>query len=226
MTLTDLINDFRARTLAPTATVTDAIVTEWINQGFRTLQSMFDWSWMQDTEQVTSTAGSGSVALTKNWKRLTRVKEDGASFVLTWTPYDELLHRFPNDARKGRPSWWSMSGGKLWLGPVPDSARTYDIAGYAYQSDLSAGTDTPPFDAQQHHLLVDFAAARLWERDEDFHRAAYYMRQFDTQVASMLAAERAQGEQRPSILGERYGEQPGWGDDGLLSRIFDGSGFA
>lgn len=143
------------------ASVSDAILTQFINAANRKLAVMHDWPWLVKTDTTWTATVSGTIAYTPaaDWRKTIYVVMDT----------DQLLtYKQPQDAARlagvqGYPLWYTTKNAKIEVYPKPDAAYTISHVYIAEVADLSNDTDTPE---------IASAAAEQWAVDALIEYAA------------------------------------------------------
>lgn len=197
------IRDYvRQQTLVETDDWGDDKINAVINQGLRRLSARFDWPWLAASGTLTTVAGTGSYALpTDLRKSLAITRIDKAQRLVEVSPW-EILGRWGGDLATGTPESYYVHGRTLYLDKLPSEAATYTWLYFTSPTALDNDVDEPEFTDEFHLVLADYAVAKVWEREEDFTKAADSMKQFDRGVEEMAVFYLDVSRDRPVVFGE------------------------
>lgn len=205
-TLAELIIQVRAATMVPSAMVSDANLTTWINEGLYKVAASDRWPWLEASSNFTTTAGtqayaisgiaSGAVdriaAIYSNTKRRRLVQVSAA----------QALEAYGGDMPSGaHADSFYIWAGSIYLLPVPDTSSVqYNL--YYYKAPTALTTNTSPeFDAVFHRVLAHYAEMRLWQFEEDTQKAQAAEVQFYRVLTEMRGWYRDIAEDEPWAVG-------------------------
>lgn len=212
MNLTALIAKVRRETLVTSTDVPDASITEELNNAYHVTQAAFSWPWTHGSYTLTTTANTQSYDMHNGGLKVRRVlgivEIDERVRLYEMSP-QEAWNRFGGKPpENNRATSYYVWDEKIWLLPKPPAvpafaANTYTVYVEQQPADLSAGGDLPAFTAQFHHILADWAAARIWEREEDFEKAERAMARFREGLEGMARYYLNPGAEVVTVMGER-----------------------
>lgn len=134
-------------------------VKRWINLRYAQAWSAHDWSFTYATATVSPTAATRTLTKGVTVQRVIELNDENGEKIDYVTPYDYRPYR-DTLAGSGRPEVFTVVGGSVLLGPVPDA--TYSDWTLWYRvglTELSANGDVPALPAEFHYLLVHGALA-------------------------------------------------------------------
>jgi hypothetical protein len=170
-----------------------------------------NWRGLQSSSTFTTVAGTEEYTLgTDVYKiRNVRITDTDKESVLQEVNFQEQVEQYPEttDDSQSTPFRWYISDEvaglpqKIKLFPIPDAALevTYDY--YTNVTDMSDINDVPFFPARWHHVLVDFACARYFERDQEFTSASYYETKYRNGLQELLSDTITDSVNKPIMLG-------------------------
>lgn len=89
-------------------------------------------------------------------------------------------------ASSGHPWYYAVDGPNLHLFPTPDSATySLELRYWKLPPSMVNDSDVPAIPADYHNILIYFALARCYERDDDVTMSQYYDGQFKKAVAGL-----------------------------------------
>lgn len=148
--------------------LTDALILRWINRCYEKIarKGLFT-----KTGALTLSAGTGAYIITENFSDCIYAQ------TLIWTssylPLEKIQSREQFDRllrlkASGTPEFYLIEGGKIHLGPVPDSASDTITVTYAYMPDrMDCATYINPITPQEHDdVFVHFCLFRAFMQEE------------------------------------------------------------
>ncbi len=194
MDRTALTNAVRRQTNLTTSDVSDADVFAVLNEGINDVSSLTRWPFLYKSATISVTASTVEASLPADFRMMGTVMVDGKrNSPLIQISHDEYLYRFGDNATSqadGRYFYLRFDDGTESIGFYPTPAATesdhYDIYYYRSPTELSGSSDEPEWDSQFHPILVDYAAYRLWEREEYFEEAQSAFQRYVRRFADMV----------------------------------------
>lgn len=117
--------------------------------------------------------------------------DDTASRLIPLTK-SQFMNIYPESFvtnNRGYPTHFCIFGGKIQIGPVPDSiAYTYRKVYYLRAGTITSSTAGVPFTAQYRDILADNVLARLYKGLESFDKAAAHRAEYERNF--MMAVRR------------------------------------
>lgn len=209
MNLTALLAAVRRQTNLTTADVSDADVTAILNEGIQEIASLKRWDWLYTDSTISVTAGTVEYTLPADFNFMGFVMQDSLSNgPLLMLSHEEYVYRFgdnPSSGSQARYFYLRMDDGvsKIGFYPTPSATSTdeYKIFYYKNPTELAAGGDEPAWDASLHNILVDYAAYRLWEREEYFDETQRAFSKYARRLNDMMRFYKMRGKVNRFIVG-------------------------
>lgn len=113
----------------------------------------------------------------------------------------------------GRPEFYSLWGGSLYIYPLPNNARTLTCRGYREPLDWQSEGGDVDASPNLHFALVYYACSRIYQQLEDSGMADMYKRAFDEGVALAAKSIMTPSSHSPMLLaGNKSGHRTerGW----------------
>lgn len=194
----------REATLVEAADFSDSKLNDVLDDGYHRITSAFEWPWLSATASLNVTAGNGTVALPSDYRSgaalhmtATRVKLEQVGHNSAWDLFGGDL---PTGDAHTHFFLWDMA---IELIPVPDTSETgrLTLRYYKTPTPLANDSDEPEWDESFHDLLVNFGAAYVWQREEDFDRAKFYGDEYARRMNAMAGFYLSPFEHAPLIVG-------------------------
>lgn len=200
----------RRQTNLTTADISDADLLTILNEGLREVATQHRWEWLFKSSTLTTVANTAEIALPADFMFMGMVQEDGTgNEPLQNISFSEYKYWYGDNASTSSTGTlfyirYDDGTGKIGIYPTPSANATdnYDIFYYRTPTELSAGTDVPEFDARFHSLLVDYAAYRLWEREEYFDEAERSFQKYARRLREMMQFYNTRYKERRFIYGD------------------------
>lgn len=202
-TVADIIDSARQVTLLSTSDVSDAVMIEFIDEGNNKVASAFDWPWLKASSDINSASGTGVVTLPADFGRLRAVLLDNDSTKLAELSDSEGWERWGDDLPDGTPQvFWFIDNTTIQLAPVETGQTATVVKYWKTPTVLDQTTDTPQFDSRFHKILADWAAYRVWQREEDYQKAQQHEIAFARTLNDMARFYLNRGLDYPIVFGE------------------------
>jgi hypothetical protein len=140
---------------------------------------------LYDVEDYATTSGDGEYALPSDYMRLDSLFDadnDDSLAQLTTNVYDDLA----SDS-SGRPTNYVIDRTNIKLYPVPDGAYNLQLRHYRYPATMT-GSASPEIPAAGHHILVRYALARCFERENDMEQAQYHWGMYQSEELRFMGS--------------------------------------
>jgi hypothetical protein len=164
-----------------------------------------DFRELQRSFTITTISGYPTWLLPVDFKRLYTVSRADSSFNETPLLRREQTQFDALPVQAGQPTDYLIYSNTLKLWPTPDDAYLIRLDYFA-KPDQAA--DSPSIPEEYRHLLVDWALARCYARENDYNSAQYHQGVFDAGVMKM------RGEVQYDT--SDYGQPRVLGDNGTL----------
>ena len=184
----------RRQTNLTTADVSDADVFAILNEGIQEISGLERWDFLYKRSTLTTVAATAEITLPADFQFMDFVQEIGKSNgPLLQISFQEYSYRFGDDATSSataRYYYLRHDDGtqKIGIYPTPSASTTdkFEIFYFKQPTELAATDDSPEWDATHHNILVDYAAYRLWEREEYFDEAERAFRRYTRRLGDMV----------------------------------------
>ncbi|MCL1587015.1 MAG: hypothetical protein M3092_01245, partial [Actinomycetia bacterium] len=157
--------------------VSDALIDQYLTEGYQTLLTRRNWPWAVGTEALATVADQAVYAISVEAKKIIAVLDLEDNAYLRSETLERILVKSNMTVATTTPLEFYFDSGAsgvaptLQLFPIPASARDYTIH---YRTAPVFGIDDtviPPFDDLFHLVLGDWATYRIWEVEEDLDRS-------------------------------------------------------
>lgn len=140
---------------------------------------------LQDVEAYTTVNGTAAYALPGDYMRLDSVWNLDDTVPLTQLSVAEY-----NDlpVSSGKPTCYTVDRSNLKLYPTPDGAYTISLYHSRYPATMAADGDYPEIPSAGHNILVRYALARCFERENDTSQAAYHWGQYEKEMIYFMGS--------------------------------------
>lgn len=169
-------------------------IKQFINDAYRQIASERRWSWTEATQNIATTAGTGTNslgALTTNypafWGRLmpTAAGQKEPKFLDMFAFDQNGYNRNFQGTTQGMPTHYTIHNDTITWYPIPDAIYTYALKYWRHAVNLSANGDYPLILPGDREVLVYGALYRLAMRQGDAQRAALYKNEYEAQLENM-----------------------------------------
>lgn len=149
-----------------------------------------------------SVAGSELYNLPDDFVRLSLVRYDGEELTRTTR---KTVREFDDNPQSGKPEWYYIYNGKLWLYPVPNSAKTIDL--YYLESILLSTSNDSELPTYCDDAIVLWAAYKLYIGVRDMNSAQIYAQDFNDEIRR-LRSTMLMNDENMSFGYDLYGSRP------------------
>lgn len=126
-----------------TTRLPNAIATDCINLVQRSLCRRHDLRFFEYSDTMATVIGTQTYAVPSNWSRPYRLSwwdsETSTTVELVNKSKEELDRLFPDPTRTGKPAYYTLWGGLIYLGYTPDRVVTINRTYYRFLPDLADG---------------------------------------------------------------------------------------
>lgn len=141
--------------------VPSAVLNSFINAAIREITVMRDWDWHKASETINSVVDQNNYTRASDCRNTVRVIDSADNLVLRQVT--------PTQAEKwkdisGRPAFWYVEGGSLYLSPTPSTVRAYTHWYLKSETALTGDTDEPAIPDYAIDLVIVKAALRVATR--------------------------------------------------------------
>lgn len=201
----------RQHTLIEEDDYADSKINAVINQGIRDLATQFDWPFLQTSYSFNVEEGQSAYPLPADFSHLAAAVRSSSGDVMVEITPQEAWSEYGGDRTSDNPRFFYLWGNEFVVAPAKSGERPMAVTLYYFRHPhvLSADTAEPEFDAQFHMLLAEFAAAKVWEREEDLTRSNYYMDRYYAGVERMARYYLKRTDHFPLVIGEPRKQRSG-----------------
>jgi len=180
----------RRQSLVTTAELSDIQINDDLAQGILDVATLYAWPWMRKTGTIALAAGTAEYALPSDLMYLESLIHDNVGAAPLHRTTLDVVKTIYGDSvgSSDLPHlWYQSSDIKIVFVPTPSAIKTVNVHYYATPAATAFDDDTesPPWHIAFHGLLVDFALAEFWEREETVPMAQYYRQKFYEGVERM-----------------------------------------
>lgn len=169
---------------------TNAEIDRWINQGMNLcLDLAVDQ--LLHLDETTSSAnivsGTNNYALPSDYKRIFKVTYNGIVLTILAPPGEGYLDSLTTFAPSTSTPYGYYQNKRLYIHPTPVSGITAGLVYHYHKTptDLSQGSDTPPFSEGLAQCMVAFATSDALAKDMEFDAARYWHQKGMAQLEAM-----------------------------------------
>jgi hypothetical protein len=179
---------------------------EWLNLAMQEMVAYAEWEWLQaGPTNLAITAALQSYAFTTiaadvDWIYDIRIETDGGWKLMPYSQseFDTLM---PDpDLESGRPEGYAIWGRTILLDRSPDASYTAKVRYYKTVSNLSVGSDTPPWKSEWDHIWLIGAQFYGYEFNDD-SRADKARLRFEGWLKTMFAKN---GAYSPNVVSRGF----------------------
>lgn len=180
-----------------TSSSTLTTLKRYINDVYRDVNRRMPWPFTEARDTFNLTDGGRTIDVSVASPTIFKIRSVAAKmstgsneqFRLLQPITREEYEALEDEITEGTPRFWSYEDGNdtLVLAPIPSYTLT-DGLRVRYSKnidDLSASSDTPVWPAEYHHVLVDGAAWKWFDQEDDL-RAGQYRGYFENGVRRMI----------------------------------------
>lgn len=208
MNRADLRNAARELTIVEGLNLSDTFLNTWINQALYEISAYTRWRWLQETDTITTVAGTQTYALPADFKHAIALVDDDNDRKVPHISPAKFLQLYGNDTGNSGPTAlsWTVFEGVIYLHPIPSTNDTnrYTLYYYETAAQLSDDTTQVQFEAAFHWSIVEWLKWKLWEREEYFEQAEASKNAYYTMMAQMQNWYNNVVEQEPTIWGDGH----------------------
>lgn len=174
-----------------------ANVKRWINQAYDDIISRRRWSWLQDTQSVSTVANQQTLVVSgltdppNFWGRLypTTTNLMEPEFLDPMKFNDGLTRRPYDTGWRGVPQYYTIFDDTITFYPTPDAVYTYTLYYWRGTPELVGDSDVPLIPRQWRHVLVYGALRYAAERDRNDASVIRRTAEYEKNIANMIGAE-------------------------------------
>lgn len=161
-----------------------AFIDEMLNEAQRKVARKVSMRTFFDVETLATVAGTPTVALPSDYSRLYTLEYPTEDRHLTNVDIPQM-DGLPNDS-SGLPTTYTIDRPNVRLWPTPDAVYSLQLRYYRKPLTMTASQGTE-IDEDYDGVLVSYALARCFRRENDLEAAQFHMGEFDRELAEMQA---------------------------------------
>lgn len=217
MTVDEIIAAARLATMVDSGEVSDAQMLTLINAGLYDVCMRDNWEFLQSNTTFSTVAAQAAYDST-DWASGEELQEvlflviTDKKRPLYPISYSQAMARWGDDAPDGEPDFFYMFQEELVLVPTPESVHVVKLYYVSAPSELTAGSDEPPWLTTYHGILVDYVEMRLWMQQEDFQKAAAAAGRYNDRLDTMRRAYAGRVNVAPWAIGSNRSPYSGVND--------------
>lgn len=175
-----------------------------LNKWYIKVQQELNWNADPNEAYDTrsSVAGSELYDLPDDFVRLSLVRYDWEELTRTTR---KTVREFDDNPQSGKPEWYYIYNGKLWLYPVPNSVKTIDL--YYLESILLSTSNDSELPTYCDDAIVLWAAYKLYIGVRDMNSAQIYAQDFQDEIRR-LRSTMLMNDENMSFGYDLYGSRP------------------
>lgn len=201
-TRTEIKDWTRQQTLVEEADFADVKLDAVINEGIRKVAQLFEWPFLESSTTITLVDATQTYALPEDFASIViAIGSDGTQLRETTRRRAQQDFLGNGDAT---PQEFYIWGEDIAFAPTPDAAPSFATVVVDYRAAptlLANDSESPQWNSMFHLLLGDYAAARVWEREEDLDRAKYHEDKFMASLEEMAGFYLDRADDGPVIIG-------------------------
>ena len=204
MTVDEIRTAVRLATLIDSGDVSDAALLTMINDSIYHVSQMVDAPWLEDEETLTTIASTQAYLLsgfTAEVEQITKIREPSVHRSLVPISKQMAYEMWGDNVSSSTAKFYYIEQEKINLIPIPDAILVYKVNFIKAPAVLTTGSDTPAWLTSFHNIVVDYVVARIWEREEDFQKAAFTQQKFDQRLRAMMQTYESRAGNAPWAVG-------------------------
>lgn len=207
------IRDYiREQTVIETTDWADAQVNAVIDEGYNYVATAFDWPFYFTKAAINVTADTAVYALPSDWAKTHSLVRASKRRRLREISPKDAFERWGDDFPTSSEAtafffdYNSVAGAApaLHLVPTPSATETTAYQHYYFTTPtlLAADGSSPEWVSMFHMILADYGVWKVWQREEDYDKAAKARDDFLDGLDRMARHYLNMADDRPVILGE------------------------
>lgn len=201
-----LRNYVREETLIESTDLANSVLNDVLDRAIYDVATRFDWPFLGASVQVTTIAGDQAIKMPSDWMRTLSVVRNGRRTQLAELSFREAMEYYGGDPpESSEAKLFFIFNGELYLLPVPSSGELDAYTHYYLKQPtlMANDTDTPEWTDEFHDVLVPFAVAWVWRREEDLTKATDAEERYRARLNDMAAFYLNQAADSPYVWGQR-----------------------
>lgn len=204
MTIDEIIDRVRQKTMIDSSEITDNEMILWLNDAQDEVANRSNWDWLMGTEDITTVATQANYAMTADWSSIGAIIEDNQRRPLVPVTVEAVRRQYGDDIPSGtRAKYYYIWINELYLLPTPStSSVVYHVYAEGLPTLFTVTSDAPAFMQTFHKVLADYVEARVWEREEEFEKSQIADGRFEFGVRQMVLAYQSRQKLDPWAVGD------------------------
>ncbi len=171
-----------------------------INQGIEDVASFRNWPFLEASTTITTVASQANYSLPADFARVEALYFDDRDVIVETTRRRAKQHWGTDTTTY--PDYFYLYAEEVNFAPTPDtSSLTINFDYIKTPTALVSDSDTPEWASAFHFIVAEYAAAKVWEREEDLEKVAYHMGAFYDGVSRMGVYYDTRTEDTPLVVG-------------------------
>jgi hypothetical protein len=190
-------------------------VKRWVNEAQRQIARQVDSPEFLQIEPITLEAEVFKYPLPARLLRILVVWYQEQAIRLRPLEASQFTMNSPK-ITQGPPTLYYLHKGELWTFPKPVSSvvgENLEVFYFREPARLVGDTDEPELNSNYWHLLVDYAARRAFEAEDDYEAAQYFEGRFKAELDSYASDVQWREQDKPRVL------SGSWAGAGYGSRL-------
>lgn len=212
MTVTEILAAIRRQTAVSTSTgdLPDADLTEIFEEGYNTVVATHRWPFLEDGASLDVVADTATANLPSDFMFMRGVVRSGKSYSLQEISRDRYLYLYgDNPSTSANATHFYLTPTTIGFYPTPSANETAAYKIYFYKTlTVPTGSSSPAWTSTFHHILVDYGAYRVWEREEYFEESEKAYMRFTRGIKDMIRFYNMRSQESQFIYGD--GEASTW----------------
>lgn len=214
MTITEILAAIRRQTnvSSQTGDLPDADLTEILEEGYNTVAGTHRWPWLENSASIDVTADTIEYAFPTGFAFMRAITRNGKSYRLQEISQDKYIYMVGDNPTSSTDArFFYITGSKIGFYPTPSATESGAYVVYFYKTPtIPTGANSPEWTSQFHHILVDYGAYRVWEREEYFDESEKAYGRFVRGLKDMIRFYQMRSQESPMVYGD--GELTVWDD--------------
>ena len=200
---TAMIALVRDQTLLDSDDISDAKILAHLNRGIEIVGARFDWPWLEDEDDIAVSEPTQAHAFPTGAVKIDAILENATRTRLRKVSSTEAWERYGDDPPTASPKSFHIWQSQVVLVEIPSADVTLHVKFHKQPTLMADATKSPEWNSQYHEFLVDYAAAKLWEREEDLNMASEAAGRFDQGIGDLANFYNDQGSDARMVWGEQ-----------------------
>lgn len=203
-TLAEIRTWVRTQTLVDTDEMSNTVLLTILNQAIEDVASTTSWPWLEASTTITTVADQNNYSLPADFAKLEALYFDDRDLIVETTR--RRAKQVHGTDTTMYPDQFYFYGEEIVFAPTPStSSLTINLDYQKTPTALSSDSDTPEWHTGFHYIIAEYAAAKVWEREEDLEKVGYHMGAFYDGINRMMMFYASRSEDAPLVIGGSIG---------------------